>query len=307
MCGIGGIILLARKRTEQELRKIRALATKLLVELEKRGSDSAGMAVINKDYIWTLKQPARATEFVKTQMFHTMLNRASEHTKGILLHTRAATQGSRENNNNNHPIIAGDIIGIHNGILYNDDEIFENFQEHFARKGEVDSEAIFRLIDYYMKHGASGIKNIRKALKKLQGSMAIAFVDRFDTGSFYLYTNSKTTPISVAYLHDLGAFVFASRKEYLKNSIPRYSRGKRNCRYYLLRENDLLKLTVEKAELEMHKARTKPFDYRSYGWGFGYLSDYRFTLANEGSNPEKMARAVSDGKERQAHLLGTFC
>ena len=228
MCGIAGIILLERSRTLKELREIKRIARSLLLELEKRGTDSSGIAVINRDYIWLLKQPVKAGVFVNTPSFNNMLGRITNSTKGILLHARAATQGSRENNKNNHPIATGDIIGVHNGIIYNDNEIFRNFRQHFVRKAEVDSEAIFRLINHYLKNDSfNDIKSIKKALKKLRGSMAVAFIDVFNVRTFYLYTNSICTPITLAYIPRLDIFVFASRKEYIKRSTKRHRRKKR--------------------------------------------------------------------------------
>ena len=49
---------------------------------------------------------------------------------------------------NNHPIRHGAVVGIHNGIIVNDDELFAG---HGIERAEpemtVDSEAIFALVD----------------------------------------------------------------------------------------------------------------------------------------------------------------
>lgn len=310
MCGIGGIILLEKKRTRKELKDIRKIAIRLLLQLEKRGSDSSGMAVVNKDYVRVLKQPVKASRFVKTEQFRIMLNRLSEHTTGVLLHARAATKGSRENNHNNHPIMAGEIVGVHNGIIYNDDEIFRNFRQHFTREAEVDSEAIFRLIHHYKKQSSMDIKAIRKALGKLYGCMALAFVDAFNPHCFYLYTNGSFTPVTLAWLPRLRVFVFASRKEYIKQSI-RHVRKKGNCSYHALEENDLLRIQTDKPEPERYKAKSQERDYEFRDrTGSLAMPDYWGSSLSGVSGRMLYDYAVNEnreeGKTRQSDLA-SFC
>lgn len=310
MCGIGGIILLERKRTKKELRQIRRIARRLLLQLEKRGSDSSGIALVNKDYVRVLKQPVKASWFVKTEQFRLMLRRLSRHTTGILLHTRAATKGSRENNDNNHPIISEDIVGVHNGMIFNDDEIFRNFRQHFSRKAEVDSEAIFRLIHHYKRNSFMDIRSISKALRKLDGYMAIAFVDAVNPACFYIYTNSSFTPVTLAWLPQLRVFVFASVKEYIKRSTS-HVRGKRHCSYHALEESELLKITTDKEKPESYRAETKE---RNYGLedrtASLWMQDYAYSLSRgalyDYEVNEKESKEGKKGKERQADLF-PFC
>lgn len=300
MCGIGGIILIGSKRTQRQIKEIRSIAKRLLLELEKRGSDSTGITIVNKGYIRVFKQPIEARKFVKGFLFNDMLGRVTNDTNGILLHTRAVTQGSKENNLNNHPIIAGDIIGVHNGVVYNDDEIFRNFRQHFSRKAEVDSEAIFRLINHYLKSDSfNDIKSIKKALKKLYGSMAIGFVDRFKVNDFYLYSNSSYTPVTLAYIPELRVLVFASKKEYIRHSTKRRKRKKAYCFYHTLAENELLKINTHTSTYKKYRARTKKFDYEKFIKDSeiqdypiepvykNYFSDYELELLKENNEFEK--------------------
>ena len=314
MCGIGGIILLAGKRTGKELRQIRRIARRLLLQLEKRGSDSSGIALVNKDYVRVLKQPVKAKQFVKTGQFRLMLRRLSGHTTGILLHTRAATKGSRDNNDNNHPIIADDIVGVHNGMIFNDDEVFRNFRQHFSRKAEVDSEAIFRLIHHYKRSSFMDIKSIGKALRKLYGCMGIAFVDAVNPACFYIYTNSSFTPVTLAWLPQLRVFVFASMKEYIKRSIS-HLKARRHCSYHALEDNELLRITTDKEKPESYRAKTKE---RNYGFrdrtGSLWMPDYAYLLSRgtlydmlyDYEVNEKDSQEGKEGKEEQVDLF-SFC
>src|SRR5206468_9127883 len=72
---------------------------------------------------------------------------------------------------NNHPVRHGSVVGIHNGIIKNDDELF---QTHRIARAEpemtVDSEIIFALAE--RSHGRTA-----DALRQLHGSMATAWLD----------------------------------------------------------------------------------------------------------------------------------
>jgi glucosamine 6-phosphate synthetase-like amidotransferase/phosphosugar isomerase protein len=74
---------------------------------------------------------------------------------------------------NNHPIVHGPVVGIHNGIILNDDDLLA---EHDCARVEpgmtVDSEAIFAL--------AAHSRSDPRALEALQGAMAAAWLDRRD-------------------------------------------------------------------------------------------------------------------------------
>ena len=67
------------------------------------------------------------------------------------MHTRYATQGIPEWNDNNHPIITGSVVGVHNGHVSNDDWMFkcvEDYVGNDVRIAHVDSEAIFAALGW---------------------------------------------------------------------------------------------------------------------------------------------------------------
>ena len=83
---------------------------------------------------------------------------------------RDYTKGHPRIEANNHPIRHGAVVGVHNGRIFNDDELME---QHGFERAEpemtVDSEAIFALAEAHK--GAPG------ALEQLRGSMATAWLD----------------------------------------------------------------------------------------------------------------------------------
>jgi glucosamine 6-phosphate synthetase-like amidotransferase/phosphosugar isomerase protein len=72
---------------------------------------------------------------------------------------------------NNHPIRHGSVVGIHNGIIENDDDLFAQHRiERAEPEMTVDSEIIFALAER-SRGKTTG------ALEQLYGSMATAWLD----------------------------------------------------------------------------------------------------------------------------------
>ncbi len=88
----------------------------------------------------------------------------------LLVHVRDYTKGHPSIAANNHPVRHGPVVGIHNGIIANDDAILE---PHSCARREarmtVDSEAIFAV--------AAHSRNDPRALEQLHGTMAAAWMD----------------------------------------------------------------------------------------------------------------------------------
>ena len=88
----------------------------------------------------------------------------------MLVHVRDYTKGHPTIEANNHPIRHGSVVGIHNGIILNDEEIFARYGfERAEPEMTVDSEAIFALAEH-----AEGSP---EALEELTGAMATAWFD----------------------------------------------------------------------------------------------------------------------------------
>jgi glucosamine--fructose-6-phosphate aminotransferase (isomerizing) len=87
------------------------------------------------------------------------------------VHVRDFTKGHPRVLANNHPVRHGAVVGIHNGTIANDDELFA--ADGIARAEPsmtVDSELIFALAEQSRGHTA-------RALERLVGSMATAWLD----------------------------------------------------------------------------------------------------------------------------------
>jgi glucosamine 6-phosphate synthetase-like amidotransferase/phosphosugar isomerase protein len=104
-----------------------------------------------------------------------------------MLHSRAASVGGNKDNYNNHPIVADPIIGIHNGTLYNDDQLFKSFRKHFKQEGSVDSEVIFRLYSMYLDRGLCPKQAMQMVSKQLVGAFTGAAVDMRRTNQMVMF------------------------------------------------------------------------------------------------------------------------
>jgi len=161
MCGIAGYSLRPHSRLNRTL-----LAQTLLAGIAERGADAVGYAYRGAD----CDEPTVAKQQTAASA---LLDRiavppdASE----LLVHVRDYTKGHPSIAANNHPVLHGPIVGIHNGIILNDDDLLAH---HGCARTEpgmtVDSEAIFAV--------AAHSRNNARALESLEGAMAAAWIDR---------------------------------------------------------------------------------------------------------------------------------
>ena len=163
MCGIMGFFRWELFKREDKT-KLWNLLVKSFGDLEERGKDASGIALINTEnnkYL-VFKKGVKASELIKENAIRKTFLR--EDFNLILLHTRAWTNGKPDNNLNNHPFFDKDKnnILIHNGIIRNFREVIDN--EKLKVDGECDSEVILSLFNK--------TKSISETLSKLEGSMA---------------------------------------------------------------------------------------------------------------------------------------
>src|SRR3954463_8171426 len=160
MCGIAGYSLSQRSGIDRTL-----AAQALLAGIADRGADAVGYAYRGHAdrYPVVTKQRTPARQ---------LLDRITvpAHATELLVHVRDYTKGHPSIPANNHPVRHGPVVGIHNGIILNDDELLA---PHSCARSEprmtVDSEAIFAL--------AAHSHNDPHALEELEGSLAAAWLD----------------------------------------------------------------------------------------------------------------------------------
>lgn len=230
MCSIFGLGF-QKGHKITDVKEIKEVVASLLVSGQSRGSDAAGLAVASSKKIVVLKDPITGTELSKSggfdQLFQNDVNfkgitHDSLPTMSILGHCRAQTQGTYRNNDNNHPIIAEKVIGVHNGCISNDNSLFQIFPE-MKRKAQVDSEVIFRFINYCLDHGKSMQEAIRITGKQITGWFACAAINASNPFALWLFRDR--TPLDVLYYQSVGLVIFATSKHMIETAVKGHSFG----------------------------------------------------------------------------------
>lgn len=163
-----------------------------LAKLEYRGYDSAGIAVRDGDkQVEVVKAKGR----LKALEEKTNDGLAIKGTCGIG-HTRWATHGE-PSENNAHPHISDDynVVGVHNGIIENyqelKDKLVKNGYEFYS---STDTEVAIKLIDYYYKkYEHTPVDAINHAMVRIRGSYAFAIM--FKEYPNEIYVARKDSPM----------------------------------------------------------------------------------------------------------------
>ncbi len=169
MCGIVGYVG-------------RQQAAPILIEglkrLEYRGYDSAGLSVMEKNKIVSVKSVGKVAE---------LENKAADKniagTCGIA-HTRWATHGKPSNQNSHpHSDCVGNIHLVHNGIIENYREIKDYLRKKKHRfSSETDSEAVAHLIEEFSKK--TDFKNaVLESLRLIKGAYGLAIIHKNNPGT----------------------------------------------------------------------------------------------------------------------------
>ena len=182
---------------------------------EVRGTDAAGVYIVNKDSeIVYHKAPVAGSVLADSDSLWDMLNEyVSEKTVAIIGHTRFATHGDPEDNDNNHPIFDHPIIGVHNGVIRN----HEKLNKRFAKAAEVDSAAIMALLRVKSKNAPMKLETLADNLHELDGPFAIAVADSRKPDGIFMARNHN--PVNFFRERDAGLLWFASTSKILKDGI----------------------------------------------------------------------------------------
>ena len=190
-----------------------------LARLEYRGYDSAGIAIRDE-----AKDPVvvKAKGRLKVLAEKTDGGKALVGTCGIG-HTRWATHGE-PSENNAHPHIVDDfnVVGVHNGIIEN----YQQLREKMIRKGYVfysdtDTEVAIKTIDYYYKkYTHDPIEALAKTMVRVRGSYALAVMFKDHPGK--IFVARKDSPMIIGVDKD---------SSYVASDVPAILKYTRNVYY----------------------------------------------------------------------------
>ncbi len=167
-----------------------------LSKLEYRGYDSAGIAV-RKDTNETIVVKAKGK--LKALAEKTDDGKSVKGTCGIG-HTRWATHGE-PSEINAHPHVSddGNVVGVHNGIIEN----YQELKDKLTKKGyifysQTDTEVAIKLVDYYYKkYLGTPVDAINHAMVRIRGSYALEIMFRDYPGEIYVARKDSPMIIGV--------------------------------------------------------------------------------------------------------------
>ncbi len=176
-----------------------------LHQLEYRGYDSAGVALVADGSVWRVRAAAGTTS-VAALAERTASAGAPHGHAAAIGHTRWATHGSpTEENAHPHVDCTGRLALIHNGIIENHAQLRAELEtEGHTFASGTDTEVMVHLIEEGMAGGLSLAEATRSVLRRLRGSFSVAVIsaDEPDT----IVAACRLTPLVLG-LHDGSAFL----------------------------------------------------------------------------------------------------
>lgn len=220
-----------------------------LAKLEYRGYDSAGLAV---------RDGEKEVEIVKAKGRLRVL--AEKTNDGMALHgtcgighTRWATHGEASELNA-HPHCSDDrnVVGVHNGIIENYQELREKLQHKgYSFYSDTDTEVAIKLIDYYYKkYEHTPVDAINHAMVRIRGSYALAVMFRDYPEEIYAARKDSPMIIGVAdgesfVASDVPAILKYTRNVYYIGNMEMCRLQKGSVTFYNLDGDEIKKDLVE--------------------------------------------------------------
>ena len=186
MCGIVGIML-KPNLSEAQVSNVQYRMGTLLRCAQVRGTDAAGVMIVQPDGIEVLKAEGPAFRLVSSSDWRESMAGVTPDTIAVIGHTRAATQGGPENNLNNHPVTDEQITLVHNGWIMNDAELDEKY---FAQ-AEVDTASLAAAVRSLSYDDGLDEDNLEDACLEAVGKIATVAVDSRNPEGVYAYRDTN--------------------------------------------------------------------------------------------------------------------
>jgi glutamine---fructose-6-phosphate transaminase (isomerizing) len=201
MCGIFGII--TSKNSTYSNKFLTESINKLACLSEIRGKDSSGLCAFNQidRKIDVIKGPISIRQLLKHEIIKNKISSAftnKYHARYVFGHARLVTNGTQLNDSNNQPTVKDGIIGVHNGIVVNVEDLWKK-HSNITRENEIDTEVILALIRAALNEGKSIEESVATSIKKVFGTVSVAlafnnlnkFIIATNNGSLYTINNNK--------------------------------------------------------------------------------------------------------------------
>ncbi|MEX2567697.1 MAG: hypothetical protein WD431_17250 [Cyclobacteriaceae bacterium] len=188
---------------------------------EVRGKDSSGIAYRDPNTlrIEVLKGPVRISRLLNSDSYKRFSRSYSNKSRVFagIGHARLVTNGSQLNHVNNQPVVKNGLVGVHNGIIVNVDELWAKHTD-LQREYEIDTEVFYALFEKYLMNTGDPLSAIQILDKEVFGTVATGFFPN-NLEEFLLYTNNGSLYILTNYNDYL---VFASERNILVRLRNKY-------------------------------------------------------------------------------------
>ena len=200
MCGIVGYI--GTKNTSEIL-------LDGLKELEYRGYDSAGIAILDNDKIEVYKALGKIVN-LEEKISHNECVLSQDNLSIGIGHTRWATHG-KPTELNAHPHLGEYSYVVHNGIIENYKELKDELQESGHKfVSQTDTEVIVHLFEYYFNTSNNAEQSFEKTIKRLDGAYSILLITKSEPNKIFFMKHGSPMAIAKNTTEDGDEIFFAS-------------------------------------------------------------------------------------------------
>jgi glucosamine 6-phosphate synthetase-like amidotransferase/phosphosugar isomerase protein len=213
-------------------RTLKKLIRSLSIESESRGKDATGIAYLSSDELKIFKTNKPA---------HTLHLYFPPGTKCVMGHTRMATNGLPEHNQNNHPFtgIAGEthFSLAHNGVLFND-KLLRITKKLPETSIQCDSYIATQLLETSL---ILDFDNLKSMAETVEGTFTFTILD--DKNNLFLVKGES--PIFLAHFEKLGLYVYSSTETIFTKALLRTKLKHEPFKQIQVNSGDILKIDAQ--------------------------------------------------------------
>lgn len=205
MCGLAGF---ARHPESPSLETAKRIVSTLLLEQKHRGRHATGVAASGGSNPFVWKWAVDPTTAVGSEAWTNVMEAVAPNTPFLMGHIRWATQNNANKDEAAHPFQIGKVVGAHNGIIRNWDELRSKTDD--GKEWIVDSQAALSLLNKF--------KDPAKALNLLDGYWSLTWTKN---GKLFA-CRTHDAPLALAYVPAERTLYWASERDILRRTLLRH-------------------------------------------------------------------------------------